>query len=102
LVLFPFSPHICAELWERLGHTDLINETARWPAFDEALTRDETVEIAVQVKGKMRGRITVATDASEDEIVTAARELATVQRDLGDKPLRKTIVVPGRLVNLIA
>ena len=101
-VLFPFAPHIAAELWERLGHADLINDSARWPAVDENLTRDETVEIAVQVKGKVRGRITVTADASEEAIVAAARDLPTVQREIGDKPLRKTIIVPGRLVNLIA
>ena len=99
-MLAPFAPHICEELWHRLGHEDLVCQQA-WPTFDEALTKDESVEIAVQVKGKVRGRLTVAADATDDEIIAAAQEIPAVAKDLAGKPIRKSIVVKGRLVNLI-
>jgi leucyl-tRNA synthetase len=98
LVLAPFAPHICEELWQRLGHEESLTGEA-WPAYDEALTIDELVEMGVQVNGKLRGRITVPTDASDEQIVEAAKkDLAAI---LGDRPLKRTIVVRGRLVNLI-
>jgi leucyl-tRNA synthetase len=100
LVLAPFAPHIAEELWHRLGRTGSVT-TAAWPVFDEALTRDDTVEIAVQVKGKLRGRITVAAEASEDDLVAAARALEPVAREIGDQPIKRAIVAKGRLINLI-
>jgi leucyl-tRNA synthetase len=100
LLLSPFAPHICEELWQRLGHTESLAR-APWPTYDDALTRDETVELAVQVNGKLRARITVSADATDDQIVTAAKASPAVAKDLAAKPLRRTIVVRGRLVNLI-
>ncbi len=99
-LLAPFAPHIAEELWQRLGHSDSIAWTG-WPEFDEALTRDETIEIAVQVKGKVRGRIAVPADADEATVIAAALELPNVAKELSGKELRRKIVVPGRLVNLI-
>ncbi|MBP7744514.1 MAG: leucine--tRNA ligase [Phycisphaerae bacterium] len=100
LLLAPFAPHICEELWQRLGHpTSLVAEP--WPTYDEALTRDETVELAVQVRGKIRGRITVAADAAEADIIAQAKALPAVAREIADQTVKRAIVVKGRLVNLI-
>ena len=66
-----FAPHFAEEAWERLGHDRSIFE-ARWPEWDEALTVEDTVELAVQVNGKTRGKVTVRRDATEDEAVKAA------------------------------
>ncbi len=96
-VLSPFAPHIAEELHERLGGGLLA--TAEWPAYDEALTRDELVEIAVQVNGKLRGRVHVAADADQAAMIEAARSIDAVARELAEKPIRRTIAVPGRLVN---
>ncbi len=100
LVLCPFAPHIAEELWHRLGHEDLACQQA-WPRYEEALTIDATVEMAVQVRGKLKGRINVPTDASEDAIIAAALKLDAVVKAIGGKDIKKQIVVPGRLVNLI-
>jgi len=100
LVLAPFAPHVCEELWQRLGHAESLTGEP-WPSHDEALTIDETVEMAVQVNGKLRGRITVPTDAGDDQIIVTAKALPPVAAALADKPLKRTIVVKGRLVNLI-
>ncbi len=99
-VLCPFAPHICEELWQRLGHeTSILAES--WPVFDEQLTVDATVEMAVQIRGKLRGRITVPAGATDDQVVEAARRDPKVAAALGDQPIRRAIVVKGRLVNLI-
>ena len=101
IMLAPFAPHIAEELHARLGNQDSLFETARWPTCDEAKIAEATVEIGVQVNGRMRGRIVVAADASEEAVVAAAKENDNVARHLHGTRLRKTIVVPGRLVNLV-
>ena len=98
----PFAPHIAEELHSRLGFEGSLFDTARWPSFDEAKTVAQTVEIAVQVNGKLRARLTMDADAPEDAMVAAAKGNANVARHLQGVELRKTIVVPGRLVNLVA
>jgi len=100
LLLSPMAPHICEELWSRLGHGESLTREA-WPTFDEALTKDESVEIAVQIKGKVRDRITVPADASDEDVAAAALASPTIAKAIGGKPVRRTIVVKGRLVNLI-
>ena len=100
LVLSPIVPHICHELWHALGHASApVNEG--WPAFDESALEQDMVEIIVQVNGKLRGRISVATDADKDSISALALADKNVQRFVADKEVRKTIVVPGRLVNVV-
>ncbi len=100
LILAPFAPHLCEELWQRLGHADSLAAEA-WPTWDEALTRDETVELAVQVNGKIRARMTVDVDASDEQIIAQARALEPVSRELAGREPRRSIVVRNRLVNLI-
>jgi leucyl-tRNA synthetase len=100
LLLSPYAPHIAEELWQRLGGaTSLAYEP--WPAFDEALCRDEIVEIAVQVNGKVRGRIEIAPDAGEDEARRAAEAEASVQTFLAGKTVKKFLYVPGKIVNIV-
>ena len=101
VMVAPFAPHIAEELYERLGHRGGLFDTARWPCYDEAKTIAERVEMAVQVNGKVRGRLTVDAQADEAAIVQAAKQNVNVARYLAGVRLRKTIVVPGRLVNLV-
>ncbi len=100
LLLSPMAPHIAEELWERLGHDESLAYEP-WPAFDEQMIVEETLELPVQVNGKMRGRISVAADADEDAIVAAALADEKVAKFTEGKEIIKKIVVPGRLVNLV-
>ncbi len=100
LLLSPIVPHICHELWHALGHaTAVVDE--RWPAADESALAQAMIEIVVQVNGKLRGRISVAADADTKEISEKALADANVRRFVADKTIRKTVVVPGRLVNVV-
>jgi leucyl-tRNA synthetase len=100
LLLAPFAPHLAEELWSRLGHSESL-AYAPWPAFDAALTVEETVELAVQVNGKVRGHLTVARDLPQDDILALARDLEVLAPYLDGKAIAKQIVVPGRLVNFV-
>jgi len=100
LVLSPFAPHICEELWQLLGHDQSLAYQT-WPAYDEQMIAEETVELAVQVNGKVRGRVTVPADASDEQVAQAATSAESVAAAIGDKQVVKKIVVPGRLVNLV-
>jgi leucyl-tRNA synthetase len=101
LMLSPIVPHICHALWQELGHEGaLIDE--RWPEPDATALAQESVEIVLQVNGKLRGRIVVAVGASETEVKEAALADPSVMRWVEDKPIRKVIVVPGKLVNVVA
>jgi leucyl-tRNA synthetase len=100
LMLSPIVPHICHRLWQVLGHGGAIIDEP-WPQPDPAALLASTVEIVVQVNGKLRGRVTVATDASEAEVREAALADENVQRFVAGKPVRKVIVVAGKLVNVV-
>ncbi len=100
LLLSPIVPHLSHELWERLGH-QIAPVYERWPVVDPAALAQDMVEIVVQVNGKLRARISVAVDADKDAISKLALADDNVQRFVADKPIRKTIVVPGRLVNVV-
>ncbi|SDN88203.1 leucine--tRNA ligase [Vreelandella arcis] len=100
LLLAPITPHLCHRLWQQLGHTTPAIETP-WPAIDEsALTRD-TLELVVQVNGKLRARLEAPANADKAAIEQLAMENENVQRHLEDKTVRKVIVVPGKLVNIV-
>ena len=99
-LLSPFAPHMCEELWEMLGGEGFIS-LAPWPEYDEAKTRDESVEIVVQICGKIRERITVPVDAEKDDVIARACETEKVRQALSAGKLVKSIVVPNKLVNLI-
>jgi leucyl-tRNA synthetase len=95
----PYVPHIAEELWERLGHERLWRTP--WPEADASLLERETFVLVVQVNGRVRDRAEVPVGLSEDELVARARELPRVRSHLDGKEIKKTIVVPGRLVNLV-
>ena len=100
LLLSPLAPHVAEELWAIMGHpTTLVYEP--WPKFDEAALKEDTVEVPVQINGKLRGRILVAADADKITLEQTARADANVAKLLADKTVVKTIVVPGRMVNFV-
>ncbi|WP_279103315.1 leucine--tRNA ligase [Gordonia paraffinivorans] len=100
IMLAPLAPHIAEELWHRLGHDTLVVRTA-FPTADEKWLVEDSIEIPVQVKGKVRSRITVAADADEDTLRTAALADEKIAAILDGAEPRKVIVVPGRLVNVV-
>ena len=99
-ILAPFAPHVAEELWQALGHEDSITY-AHWPTFDESKIRTETIEIAVQVNGKLRATLIVDADAVAKDVVAAAKAQPNVKKFIDGKVIRKEIVVPSRLVNLV-
>jgi leucyl-tRNA synthetase len=99
-LLHPFAPHLGEELWEMLGHTPSIQNES-WPTYDPALCEEDEVEVPVQINGKVRGRITLPKDATEEQALATARQAPDLAAHLVDKPLRKTIWVPNKILNLI-
>jgi len=100
LLLSPFTPHMAEELWAQLGHSQSILREP-WPAFDAALTQEEEVTVVLQVNGRLRGRLTVPASVSEDDLQMAALRHERMQEWLAGKTVRKVIVVPQRLVNIV-
>ena len=100
LLLSPMAPHLGEELWEILGHERTL-AYAPWPSFDPALLKDDEIEVPVQVNGKLRGRILVPAEAGRDQIEAAALADERIIALIDGKPIRKTIVVPGKLVNFV-
>ena len=99
--LAPFAPHMGEELWHRLGHEASVAQ-ADWPAFDEAMLRDNEVEIVVQIAGRVRAKITVPADADAAALERIALADEKVRQLVEGKTVRKVIAVPGRLVNIVA
>jgi leucyl-tRNA synthetase len=99
-LLSPYAPHICEEVWQRLGEDELIAH-AEWPSWDPELAQDETITIVVQVNGKKRDELQVSRDTDKDELERLALASENAQRFLDGKEPRKVIVVPGRLVNIV-
>ena len=100
-VLSPVAPHIAEEMWTDLtGKTGITYET--WPAYDPAKTVAASVTIAVQVNGKMRGKFDIAKDADRETLQAKALELNTVAKQVEGRTIRKVIVVPNKIVNIIA
>jgi len=100
LLLSPFAPHIGEELWQRLGSSQSLAYEP-WPVYDEELCRDEVVEIAVQVNGRVRGRIQIAPDATDEEARRAAEAQPSVKAFIAGKTIQKHLYVPGKIVNLL-
>jgi leucyl-tRNA synthetase len=100
LMLAPFAPYLAHELWQTLGEKDQLLRHP-WPKFDPALAKEDEIEIAVQVNGKVRSRIVVSADASEDQVRSAALSDLKVVAGMEGKQLVKAIVVPGKLVNIV-
>jgi leucyl-tRNA synthetase len=99
-MLAPITPHICHALWEALGHEDTLIDR-RWPEPDQAALVQESIELVVQVNGKLRGRVQVAANASDEDARAAALADPALQKWIDGKPIRKVIVVKGKLVNVV-
>jgi leucyl-tRNA synthetase len=99
-LLAPLAPHISEELWQQTDHEGSIH-TTDWPQYDEEMTRDENFTLVVQVNGKVRERIEIAADTSEQKIRVLALANARVASFIGDATVQKVIYVPGKLVNIV-
>jgi len=99
-LLSPFAPHITEELWEKLGGAGSLAYEP-WPDFDPDLLKEDTVEVPVQINGKLRGRITVPTGADQATMEAAARADEKITELLAGKTVVKTIIVPGKMVNFV-
>jgi leucyl-tRNA synthetase len=95
----PYAPHIAEELWEKLGHERLWEQP--WPRADPAMLEEDTFELVIQVNGRVRDRVEVSAEATEEELVERAKASPRVQAHLDGKEIRQTIVVPRKLVNLV-
>ena len=100
LLLSPFAPHVSEELWQRLGHDRTI-AYANWPTWDEKLLREEDIVVPVQINGKLRARLTVPSNSTDDDLTQKALADETVQKMLQGRQARKIIVVSGKLVNIV-
>jgi leucyl-tRNA synthetase len=100
LLLSPFAPHLAEEMWERLGHRDLVFRE-KWPTADPALLVDDSVEIPVQINGKVRDRVRVAPTAAPALVLETARALPRIQEALRGQQILKEIHVPGRMVSFV-
>ena len=100
LILSPFAPHIAEELWQRLGHTDSLAYEP-WPEYDKQLIKEKEIELAVQVNGKVRDRITVAAEADEEQIKQKALASEKVIAAMAGKKPKKIIIIKSRLVNIV-
>jgi leucyl-tRNA synthetase len=96
----PFAPHVCEEIWARLGHQESVS-CAAWPKFDPAKLIETTVEIIFQVNGKVRATVRVPKETTKEALLAMAKADPSVQKFLEGKPIVKEIVVPGRIVNLV-
>lgn len=99
-LLCPFAPHLCEELWESLGHSELLSLSA-WPTWNEAKTVDDVVEIALQINGKLRGTLAIAAKAGKEEAIAVARADERIATLIAGKTVVKEIFVPGKIVNLV-
>ena len=99
-LLNPFAPHLAEEMWAELGQEGFI-ATAEWPAWDEEKTKDATVEIGVQVNGKVRGTIRIPADCGRDEALAAGKADLNVQKFIEGKTVVKEVYVPGRILNIV-
>ncbi len=100
-MLCPYAPHLCEEIWEQCGEKTLLAESP-WPTYDEAKTVDATIEIAVQICGKLRSTIKIAKDATKEEAIAAAKADEKIISMLEGKNIVKEIYVPGKIVNIVA
>ncbi|MFP7365439.1 leucine--tRNA ligase [Corynebacterium callunae] len=100
IMVSPVAPHIAEELWKQLGNDDTITYQA-FPTFDEKWLKDDEIELPVQVNGKVRGRVTVAADATQEQVIEIVLNDEKIQEHIAGKNIVKQIVVPGRMVNLV-
>ena len=100
MLLSPFTPHIAEELWQQLGHHDSILRQP-WPPYDALLTQEDEVTIVIQVNGRVRSRFTAPASMAEDDLREAALGHERIQEWIAGKGIRKVVVVPQKLVNIV-
>jgi leucyl-tRNA synthetase len=98
--LCPFAPHLCEEMWESLGGEGFC-ALASWPTYDESKTVDETVELAIQINGKVRGKVELPLNADRDTALAGAKAVPAVASAIEGKTLVKEIVVPNKIINIV-
>ena len=99
-MLCPFAPHLCEEMWENLGGKGFAS-MAQWPEYDESKTIDSTVELAVQINGKVRGKVTLPMNADKDTALAAVRADEKLFALMDGKTVVKEIVVPNKIINIV-
>jgi leucyl-tRNA synthetase len=99
-LLYPITPHICEELWERLGKENRLYQEP-YPSYDEEALKREEVEIPVQINGKVRAKVTISFGADRQEVLEIAQNHPAVQKYLEGKEIKKVIYVPNKLINLV-
>jgi leucyl-tRNA synthetase len=101
-LLAPLAPHVTEDIWQHLGDsTSKSIHLSEWPTYDPEQLIEDEVTIGVQINGKVRAELTIATDASKDAIETAALTLPRIQDFLADKKIQKVIVIPGKIINIV-
>ena len=100
LILSPFAPHVCEELWERMGNKTLVIR-ASWPSFDPKFAEEEKVTVVVQVNGKLRSKFEAERDFPEEKIKDIALGLSRIQNLIKEKEIKKIIYIKNRLVNIV-
>ena len=100
-LLNPFAPHLTEELWQQCGYEGMLNGTA-WPTFDEAKCVDATVEIVVQINGKIKCKLNVAADIAAPDAIALAKEQPAIAEAVAGKTIIKELYVPKKLVNIVA
>ncbi|MBR1763522.1 MAG: leucine--tRNA ligase [Eubacterium sp.] len=101
LIVNPFAPHVTEEIWQNMSFGGMLNE-AQWPSFDEAKTVDDTVEIVLQVMGKVRSRMVIPVDMPQEEVIALAKQDEKIAELIEGKTIKKEIYVPKKLVNIVA
>jgi leucyl-tRNA synthetase len=100
LMLAPIVPHVCHKLWSELGYDESIN-SCRWPDIDKEALKEDALELVVQINGKLRSKINVPVDASREDCEKLAMEDSVVQRHIENKSVKRVIVVPRKLINIV-
>jgi leucyl-tRNA synthetase len=100
LLLSPFAPHMSEELWQALGHNESLAHE-QWPEFDLSLAKEDSIEVPVQINGKVRAKITVSADADAASVEAAAKADPKIAELIAGKEVVKTVVAKGRLVNFV-
>ena len=100
-MIAPFAPHLAEDLWESFGHSESIFSGMNWPQYEPDKAREDNVEIAIQINGKLRGTITVETDIDKNSVEKIARAEKNIARYLDTAMVKRVVYVPNRLVNFV-
>ena len=101
-MLNPITPHVCHTLWQSLGHAETLLEDQPWPQVDSGALEKDSIKLAVQVNGKLRGTIDVAADAAREQVEALALAEPNTAKFMEGLTVRKIIIVPGKIVNIVA